>query len=830
MRSDGSGYTAYREQAERYGVGVVRLQRGDTFPIGDARVRVVWPPPGSVPDTAPDAGREVNDTSIVLDIAVGVQRILLTGDLEEDMDHDLLDALGPVERRLDLLKVAHHGSGTASSAPLLRALRPRLAVVSVGDENTYGHPAPSTLARLAEVGARILRTDLDGTVALSFDGVGASDAARAASETRPGAIDPGPLDALLPSVRCRSRRAPRLSGCSRLRTRRHDSCSTRPSSRSSPRSSRTALRPAACASIVGLVETAALLHDVDKAFRDDDPLKRFPHGRAGAEHLRGRRSSRAGPLGREPSGHASRGRLTRRHVAGRVAARGADRRLRGQARDAARGVARPALRAWHRAHPARPRGWTSRTSARGGWRRSSATRSASRRWGSSACDGSMRRGARTERAGTRRADRPTSEVLPPPSPTLGRGCVRSAQALARVSRPPLPLPASPMTTWRADADDDAATGEGPGPGSAVRRRTRTSTRSRSVFDRTALRGRPLVVVRQPGALAAGDDRPRPAPAAHRSVPPGNALCFTDPDRERREGPGRRRRRPGRGRRCRRARVRELTVPPAGRLEGLAVEQAGELGSVLQPDAARLLAERVGGHVREGDVDRRRRTELAHGSSRSSPSTGSTGRSRRRTSRRSCREAIPGSTWAFLDAVGSRSIPARHAWPSACSTDGTPMPLLVAQVHRRLRDLVLIREHIDAGSRNADIVRTMRLQPFRAQKFAEQAQHLDERCARRGPRRAAGAGHAQQGHRERRRVRQLSDAIDGLGVQAWRESFSASGVHAGRGCGLTDPSPSRSDRGQTGNRVARSWTTASDSIAKTHRPSGMSSSSIRSGSR
>jgi competence protein ComEC len=178
MGSDGSGFTAYREQARRSGVPVVRLGSGDGFAIGRARARVVWPPTGSVPDTAPESGREVNDTSLVLDVRIGAQRIVLTGDLEEDRDQQLLDALGPVDRGVDLLKVAHHGSATASSQALLRVLRPHLAVVSVGVGNPYGHPSTATLARLEEVGAQVLRTDLDGTISLSFDGVAERDPRR----------------------------------------------------------------------------------------------------------------------------------------------------------------------------------------------------------------------------------------------------------------------------------------------------------------------------------------------------------------------------------------------------------------------------------------------------------------------------------------------------------------------------------------------------------------------------------------------------------------------------------------------------------------------------
>ena len=190
MRSDGSGYTAFREQADRYGVGIVQLASGDAFSIGRARAEVVWPPSGSVPETTPDSGRAINDTSLVLDIRVGLQRLLLTGDLEEDMDQRLLEELDPVEGRLDLLKVAHHGSATATSAALLRALRPRLAVVSVGVDNDYGHPAPSTLARLEEAGARVLRTDLAGTIVLSFDGAAGPAAREAARGVLVGAIIP----------------------------------------------------------------------------------------------------------------------------------------------------------------------------------------------------------------------------------------------------------------------------------------------------------------------------------------------------------------------------------------------------------------------------------------------------------------------------------------------------------------------------------------------------------------------------------------------------------------------------------------------------------------
>jgi competence protein ComEC len=68
---------------------------------------------------------------------------------------------------MEALKVAHHGSEDAALPRLLDALRPQLAAIEVGEENTYGHPAPSTLAALREAVPHVYRTDRDGTVRLS---------------------------------------------------------------------------------------------------------------------------------------------------------------------------------------------------------------------------------------------------------------------------------------------------------------------------------------------------------------------------------------------------------------------------------------------------------------------------------------------------------------------------------------------------------------------------------------------------------------------------------------------------------------------------------------
>ncbi len=171
MNSEGAGVLELRAAAERRGIRRMRLLQGDSFALGEARVDVLWPPEHTIPDRIITDGRAINGTSIVLAVSLGRQRILLTGDLEDDHDADLLEIIPDDGHRWDLLKVAHHGSATASSRPILDVLEPRLAAISAGHGNSYGHPAYATLQRLAAVEAEVWRTDTQGTLSVGFDGV-----------------------------------------------------------------------------------------------------------------------------------------------------------------------------------------------------------------------------------------------------------------------------------------------------------------------------------------------------------------------------------------------------------------------------------------------------------------------------------------------------------------------------------------------------------------------------------------------------------------------------------------------------------------------------------
>lgn len=128
---------------------------------------------------------EVNDCSAVAVLTYGSRTFVFTGDASTTAEGDML-AAGLVPRG-DVLKVGHHGSKTSSGEPFLAAVQPSLAAISVGADNSYGHPAEEALARLEAVGAVIYRTDLHGTIVITSDGTSLTvTTERAAAGLAPG--------------------------------------------------------------------------------------------------------------------------------------------------------------------------------------------------------------------------------------------------------------------------------------------------------------------------------------------------------------------------------------------------------------------------------------------------------------------------------------------------------------------------------------------------------------------------------------------------------------------------------------------------------------------
>jgi competence protein ComEC len=164
--------------AERAGVPVRTVEYGETTEVGPVRWQVLAP----VRPTYADSESPPNDASVVLLVEVRGVRLLLMGDEERPSQADLRRTT--TELRADVLKVAHHGS-SKQDEDLVRSLGARLAVISAGVDNDYGHPAPATLHLLREAGMQVRRTDLEGDVAVVVDEDGSLRSATRLPRVRP---------------------------------------------------------------------------------------------------------------------------------------------------------------------------------------------------------------------------------------------------------------------------------------------------------------------------------------------------------------------------------------------------------------------------------------------------------------------------------------------------------------------------------------------------------------------------------------------------------------------------------------------------------------------
>ncbi len=142
------------------GVPVYRAVSGLSWHAGDGIEWEVLHPP------ATERVENDNYHSVVLRLSAYGRQVLFTGDLDVEGERQLLSQ-GTI-RPVDVLKVAHHGSDTSTTREWLAALQPKLAVISVGEGNRYGHPSAEVLQRLEEAGIPVLRTDWDGAVVLRF--------------------------------------------------------------------------------------------------------------------------------------------------------------------------------------------------------------------------------------------------------------------------------------------------------------------------------------------------------------------------------------------------------------------------------------------------------------------------------------------------------------------------------------------------------------------------------------------------------------------------------------------------------------------------------------
>ena len=163
LRDPPEGVRLVDEVARRAGLTPGPAPYGATRTVGAVTLQVLWPLPDS-PTAGPGDGSTANGASVVLLAEVRGVRLLLTGDVEPEGQAELARELPGLH--VDVLKVPHHGS-RYQDLDFLLSLRARVALVSVGADNDYGHPAAGTLSPLAASGARVLRTDLDGDLVVA---------------------------------------------------------------------------------------------------------------------------------------------------------------------------------------------------------------------------------------------------------------------------------------------------------------------------------------------------------------------------------------------------------------------------------------------------------------------------------------------------------------------------------------------------------------------------------------------------------------------------------------------------------------------------------------
>ena len=158
--SDAEFYQDFLGGVYARGLTIKTPEVGYSFKIGDATATVVGP-------VTEDTDEE-NNTSIVIKLVNGNNSFLFTGDAEIEEESDIVASGYDISA--DVLKVGHHGAKNSSSYSFLREVMPKYAVISVGKDNTYGHPTDAALSRLRDVGAQIYRTDLQGHVVAKSDG------------------------------------------------------------------------------------------------------------------------------------------------------------------------------------------------------------------------------------------------------------------------------------------------------------------------------------------------------------------------------------------------------------------------------------------------------------------------------------------------------------------------------------------------------------------------------------------------------------------------------------------------------------------------------------
>lgn len=156
---DSKAFNSFVKYLDKQGKTITVPEAGYAFSLGNAEVTVLGPEKGV---------KYSDNTSLTIRVTYGNTSFLFMGDCEKEDEQHLMAA--DARLRSMVIKIGHHGSRSSSTEAFLKAVKPEYAVISVGSDNSYGHPAPEVLERLQSLGAEVYRTDLCGTILCFSDG------------------------------------------------------------------------------------------------------------------------------------------------------------------------------------------------------------------------------------------------------------------------------------------------------------------------------------------------------------------------------------------------------------------------------------------------------------------------------------------------------------------------------------------------------------------------------------------------------------------------------------------------------------------------------------
>ncbi len=162
--NDSSVFTDLKKEITRKNIPNLLARRGMKIDLGGGAYIEILFPDRNVGDWS------TNDGSVMMRLVYGETSVMLAGDTTSITEKIVLAENAPEKLRSDILKVGHHGSRTSSSPEFVKAVAPEFAAISLGKDNSYGHPHKETLDTLKTAGAQMFRTDLLGTIIMKSDG------------------------------------------------------------------------------------------------------------------------------------------------------------------------------------------------------------------------------------------------------------------------------------------------------------------------------------------------------------------------------------------------------------------------------------------------------------------------------------------------------------------------------------------------------------------------------------------------------------------------------------------------------------------------------------